>query len=50
VSRIYEDFREYLLNQKRTDDEKLRKIGELNKSLEDRDALWRSGFDIFCNR
>jgi hypothetical protein len=50
VSRIYDEFSDYLLNQKRTDDEKLRRIGELSGSAEDRDALWRGGFDLFCSR
>jgi hypothetical protein len=50
VSRIYEEFREYLLSQKRTDDEKLKRIAELSNTSEDRDALWRGGFDQFCNR
>jgi hypothetical protein len=49
VTKIYSEFREYLLFQKRTDDEKLRRIGELANS-EDREGIWRGSFDVFCNQ
>lgn len=48
VTRIYTEFREYLLNQKRIDDDKLGRVRELEHSAEDRESVWRSGFDHFC--
>lgn len=49
VARIYAEFRDYLLNQKRIDDDKLARLRELD-SPEDRDSIWRSGFDLFCTQ
>lgn len=49
VARIYSEFRDYLLNQKRIDDDKLARVRQLD-APEDRHSLWRTGFDQFCTQ